>query len=96
MITSFGDKVTEDIYNGIKSKKANKFPKNFLGVTWRKLDMINSAHSIQDLSVPPGNKLKLLKGKMAGFYSIRINDQYRIIFQMKGSSSKKVRIVDYH
>ncbi len=96
MITGFGNKVTEDIYNGIHSKNARKFPQNLLPIAYRKLDMINSAHAINDLRFPPGNRLEPLKGNFAGFYSIRINDQYRIVFKLTGSHAEKVQIIDFH
>lgn len=62
----------------------------------RKLDLINAAHTPQDLKVPPGNKLEALKGDLAGFYSIRINDQFRIIFKFKDTHATQVQVVDYH
>ena len=96
MITSFGDRMTEDIYHGIHSKYARKFPRNLLSTAYRKLDMINSAQHINDLRIPPGNRLEALKGRLSGFYSIRINDQYRVVFKVQGSNSEKVQIVDYH
>ncbi len=96
MITSFGSKITEDIYHGIHSKDARKFPRKLLPVVYRKLDMINSAQNRNDLRIPPGNRLEALKGKLSGFYSIRINDQYRIVFTMKGSNAEAVEIIDYH
>ena len=80
-IYSFKDKITEDIFDGNDSKHARKIPKNNWQIAFRKLDMINSCHDIVDLKVPPGNRLKQLKGKLKGYYSIRINDQYRIIFE---------------
>jgi toxin HigB-1 len=96
MIINFGDKATEDLYNGTFSKDSRKIPNNITSVACRKLDMINSAQCLEDLKVPPGNRLELLKGDLAGYHSIRINDQYRIIFTMTGSNSFAVKIVDYH
>lgn len=58
--------------------------------------MLNAAHTIQDLKVPPGNRLENLKGDLAGFMSIRINDQFRIVFKFKDGVATQVRIVDYH
>jgi proteic killer suppression protein len=58
--------------------------------------MINAAHAIQDLRVPPGNKLEALKGDLAGFHSIRINDQFRIVFKFKDGQATDVQVVDYH
>jgi toxin HigB-1 len=96
MIMSFGDKATEDLYNGLNSKESRKIPSNILAVALRKLDMINAAHRPEDLKAPPGNRLEHLKGDRVGFYSIRINDQYRIIFRMTQSNASNVQILDYH
>ena len=96
MITSFGDQATEDLYNGVNSKESRKIPSNIVIVALRKLDMINSAHRPEDLKAPPGNRLEHLKGNRSGFYSIRINDQFRIIFTMAQSNAYTVQIVDYH
>ncbi|HMV34595.1 MAG TPA: type II toxin-antitoxin system RelE/ParE family toxin, partial [Turneriella sp.] len=81
MIGSFADEGTEDIYHGVRSKKAAKVPANIVSVALRKLDMINSATRLEDLRVPPNNRLEKLAGNLAGFYSIRINDQFRVIFR---------------
>ncbi len=58
--------------------------------------MINAAQHVNDLRTPPGNRLEALKGDLPGFHSIRINNQYRVIFKMQGSNAEKVQIVDYH
>ena len=96
MITSFGNRMTEDLFHGIQSKDARKFPRNLLSVAYRKLDMINAAQQVGDLRTPPGNRLEALKRDLSGLYSIRVNDQHRIIFKIKGSNAEKVQIVDYH
>ena len=96
MITSFKDKCTEDIYNGINSKDSRKIPVTIWKIAARKLDMINASHGLRDLLAPPGNKLEALKGQLAGFHSIRINDQYRIIFKWMKGNAESVKIVDYH
>lgn len=88
--------MTEDIFHGIHSKDARRFPRNLLSVVRRKLDMINAAQHVNDLRTPPGNRLEALKGDLPGFHSIRINNQYRVIFKMQGSNAEKVQIVDYH
>jgi len=62
----------------------------------RKLDMLQYAHVLDDLRSPPGNRLELLKGNLTGFYSIRVNDQWRIIFEWSHRGPEKVKIVDYH
>ena len=93
MIKSFGDKETEKIWNGIFSKK---LPNDIQPLARRKLRMINNAQDINDLRVPPGNRLEKLKGDMKEYHSIRINSQWRIIFKWKGSDAYEVQIVDYH
>jgi len=96
MIISFGDKATEDIYNGLNSKAARSISQIIWKIALRKMDMINAAHEMRDLSVPPANKPEKLKGKLNGYYSIRINDQYRIIFQWNSQNAENVTITDYH
>ena len=93
MIRSFDDKETESIWNGRLSRK---LPVEIQETARRKLRMINNAHTIDDLRIPPGNRLELLKGNISGLYSIRINNQWRIIFQWKNGEADYVRISDYH
>lgn len=93
MIKSFSDKSTEFLYiNG----KCQDFPPSIISVSLRKLDYLNAATSLDDLRVPPGNRLELLKGSLNNFYSIRINDQYRIIFNFIEGNAYDVKICDYH
>jgi len=96
MILSFRNQATEDIYHGSDSKAARSVPQGLWKVAVRKLDMINAAHVLGDLKVPPGNRLEALKGKWKGSHSIRINDQYRIVFLWTDGNAKDVGIVDYH
>ena len=93
MIKTFGDKETEKVWNGIYSKK---LPSEIQPIARRKLRMINNAQDINDLRVPPGNRLEKLKGDLSDFYSIRINNQWRIIFKWVGSDAYEVQIIDYH
>ena len=95
MILSFGDKETEKIFNGFVSKK---LPTNIQLNARKKLKLINFAKSLLDLSIPPGNMLKALKGKRIGEWSIRINNQWRIVFTPinGGTDYKNVSIIDYH
>ena len=65
-------------------------------VARRKLDMVNAAHALDDLKVPPGNRLEGLKGNLAGKHSIRINDQWRVVFRWQDGAAHEVRIADYH
>jgi len=93
MIKSFASKETEELYITGKSKI---FPASVSKVGLRKLDYLNAAHCLNDLKVPPGNRLKALKGRYAGKQSIRINDQYRIVFRFIDSDAYDVEITDYH
>ena len=96
MIINFADKTTEDLFNGVNSKVARRIPQIIWKVAVRKLDMINAAHDLKDLRVPPANRLELLKGKWSGYHSIRINDQFRIVFRWIDGNSHDVLITDYH
>ena len=97
MIESFADKATEDIFNGVNSTAARRLlPRELCRVAYRKLDQIDSATTLDDLRVPPGNRLEALKGERSGQHSIRINDQYRICFEWTLNGASGVEIVDYH
>lgn len=93
MIVSFGSKQTEQIWNGIRVKK---MPTEIQNVGRRKLRMLNNSQDIADLRIPPSNRLEKLTGNLSGFYSIRINKQWRIIFQWDNRYAIDVEIVDYH
>ncbi len=97
MIYSFANGATEDIYNGDNTKRARGIlPANLFGQARRKLDMINAAEEVKDLREPPGNRLEQLKGHLEGFYSIRINEQWRIVFRWTSKGAELVEIMDYH
>ncbi len=97
MIQSFKDAATEAIFNGKATKAALKTcPKVLWRVAIRKLDQLDSVISLDELSIPPGNKLKPLQADRFGQHSIRINDQYRICFTWTESGPTHVEIVDYH
>lgn len=97
MIQSFKDSRTEDIYNGIISKKALKLlPKLLWPVVYRKFYALDNAVSLKDLNSPPNNRLEALKGDRKGQYSIRINERYRICFSWTLKGPTSVEIVDYH
>lgn len=91
MIISFGSKETEKIWRG---EKIRKLPIEIQKVGRRKLRMLNNSQDINDLRIPPSNRLEKLKGK--DFYSIRVNDQWRIVFRWENNQSYNVEIVDYH
>ena len=97
MIVSFKDKATEDIFNGNTSKAARKAcPQSIWRVASRKLDQLDSVLSLDELKVPPGNRLELLSGDRKGRYSIRINGQFRICFIWGEVGPDEVEITDYH
>jgi proteic killer suppression protein len=93
MIKEFGDKETEKVWNGIRSKK---LPSEIQNVARRKLRMLNNAIDINDLRIPPANRLEKLKGDLSEFHSIRINNQWRIIFKWLINDAYEVKIVDSH
>ena len=97
MILSFKNVGTQDIFNGENTKSVRKTcPQTLFDVAFRKLDQIDSAVELNDLRVPPGNRLEALKGDRTGQHSIRINDQYRICFTWTNNGATEVEIVDYH
>lgn len=97
MIVSFKDKGTADVFDGEDSKEARKTcPPNLWAVAVRKLDQLNAAATLEDMRIPPGNRLEALKGARQGQHSIRINDQYRICFTWAAAGYEEVEIVDYH
>jgi toxin HigB-1 len=93
MIRSFKSKETERIFNRERSRR---LPSDIQQAALRKLRMLNRAVNLQDLRVPPNNRLEKLSGGRAGQYSIRVNDQWRICFEWKEGNADNVEIVDYH
>jgi len=93
MIVSFGDKETELIWQGERSKK---LPNQIQEIGRRKLRMLNNAIDLHDLRVPPVNRLEKLSGNWRAFHSIRINDQWRVIFKWSTGNASDVKIIDYH
>jgi proteic killer suppression protein len=91
MIVSFGSKETEKIWNG---EGVKKIPLEIQKIGRRKLRMLNNSQDIADLRIPPSNRLEKLKG--SDFYSIRINDQWRIVFLWDNGQASEVEIIDYH
>lgn len=97
MILSFGDSGTEDIFNGRDTKEARRTcPVSLWRTAAKKLEMLDSAESLGDLRIPPGNRLEKLKGDRAGQHSIRINEQFRVCFKWNEPGPDSVEIVDYH
>ena len=97
MILSFKNKGTEDIFNGKNTKKARKLcPQNLWPIASRKLDQLDSVIDINELKIPPGNRLEPLSGKRKNEHSLRINEQYRICFKWLMTGPESVEIADYH
>jgi proteic killer suppression protein len=95
MIVSFRGQLAEDLFFDRRTGVTRRFSDELRGVTQRKLQYLNAAGRLDDLRAPPGNRLEALKGKLAGFQSIRINDQWRIVFRWR-DGAHEVQIVDYH
>lgn len=93
MIQTFADRETEKIWNG---QRSTKLPNEIQETARRKLRMINNAQNINDLRIPPANRLEKLIGSLKGFYSVRINDRWRIVFKWHNTNAQMVQIVDYH
>lgn len=93
MIKSFASNETEELY---VTGRSRKFPSAVCNVGVRKLDYLNASARVDDLKAPPGNRLEQLKGDRKGFYSIRVNDQYRIVFRFEDGDAYDVEITDYH
>ena len=93
MIKSFKDRETQQIFTRQRSRR---LPPDIQQVALRKLRMLNNAHALNDLQVPPANRLEKLEGDRAGQYSIRINDRWRVCFAWRDGDAYDVEIVDYH
>lgn len=96
VIRSFADHTTRDLFDGTDSRAARRIPKVLWPVVRRKLDLLDSVTRVDALRVPPGNRLEALKGDRAGLFSIRVNDQYRIVFRFEGEHCYDARCEDYH
>jgi proteic killer suppression protein len=93
MIISFGNSETEKVWKGIRVKK---LPGEIQNIGRRKLRMLNNSINLTDLMIPPSNRLEKLAGNLKKYYSIRINDQWRIIFMWLDGNASAVEIIDYH
>ena len=96
MIESFGNRLTEDLFADRSSQQVRRFPSELRRTTRRKLLYLHDAGELRDLQLPPGNRLEALKGKWKGFHSIRINDQWRVVFRWKDGNAADVSVIDYH
>jgi len=93
MIASFGDRRTERLYDG---DRVRGFPADLVRVALRTLDMLHNARTLTDLRVPPGNRLEALRGNLDGLHSIRVNDQWRVVFRWRDGNAEDVRLMDCH
>jgi len=94
MIVSFADRATESLFH--TRQLPPRFPQGLVAPALRKLDMLDAAESLIDLRSPPGNRLERLKRRLAGKHSIRINDQWRLVFRWTDGDAYEVQVVDYH
>lgn len=94
MIVSFADRATELLYRTRQAPR--RFPHELVAAALRKLDMLDAADALIDLRSPPSNRLELLKGRLAGMHSVRINDQWRLVFRWTDGDAYKVQILDYY
>ena len=94
-LRSFGDRGTDEFFRTGKVPKKSKW-RQVAAIAARNLDMLHYAADLRDLRSPPGNRLEALKGDLKGYHSIRINDQWRIVFRWRDTGAEEVRIMDYH
>jgi proteic killer suppression protein len=96
MIVSFGDRATEDLYHNRPTSRARRFPRDIVDLALVKMDLLNAAVAVLDLRSPPGNRLESLRGDLKGHHSIRVNEQWRLVFRWEGNNAYDVRLMDYH
>jgi len=97
VIRSFADGATEDVFDGIDSRRARRAcPKALWPVARRKLTQLNRVRTLRELRIPPGNRLERLAGERAGQHSVRINEQYRVCFRWENGHADEVEVTDYH
>jgi proteic killer suppression protein len=96
LIVSFGDRATEDLYHNRPTSRARRFPSDIVNAALVKMDMLDAACAVVDLAAPPGNRLEALHGDLRGFYSIRVNSRWRLVFRWERGSAHDVRLTDYH
>ncbi len=96
MIRSFGNRLAEDVYDDRRSAAVRRLPPSLYEAARRKMLYLHEAEDLRDLRVPPGNRLEALKGRQKGSFSIRVNDQWRVVFRWSNGDAFDVSIVDYH
>ena len=96
MIETFGNALAEDLFDDRRTRATRTFPQELRRTARRKLLYLHDAAELEDLRTPPGNRLEKLRGEWKGFHSIRVNDQWRVVFRWQGANAFEVQIVDYH
>ena len=96
MVRSFKNKLAKDLFEDRSSTAAKRFPSDLKRIAQRKLQYLNAAMTLRDLLIPPGNKLEALKGERKGYHSIRIHDQWRVVFRWIENGATDVSVEDYH
>lgn len=96
MIRSFGDRRTDDLFHGRDTSRTRRLPVQVVERARVKLDMLHAAEALRDLRAPPGNRLEPLRGGWAGWSSIRVNEQWRLVFRWGDGDAHDVRLVDHH
>jgi proteic killer suppression protein len=96
VIVRFGNRLAEDLWDENISRTVRQFPPELRRAARRKLFYLNDAEQLKDLRAPPGNRLEALKGDWSGYHSIRINDQWRVVFRWESGKASDVRVLDYH
>lgn len=96
MIQSFGNRATDDLFHGRNTARVRRLPGDVVKRAVRKLDMVRAAAELEDLRAPPGNRLQALRGDRKGFHSVRVNDQWRIVFRWRDGNAWDVELTDYH
>jgi proteic killer suppression protein len=96
VIRTLADDTTADIWNGVNTKAARRISRDLWPVVQRKLDQIDAVMKLEDLRIPPGNRLHAITGDLRGLHAVRVNDQYRIVFRFDGADAFDVRCTDSH
>lgn len=96
MIATFGNVLAEDLFHDRRTRTTRAFPPELRRAARRKLLYLHDATDLRDLRLPPNNRLEALKGERKGFYSVRINDQWRLVFKWSGGRAYGVQVIDYH
>lgn len=96
MIETFGNSLAEDLFDDKRTRATRSFPPELRRAARRKLLYLHDAAEVGDLASPPGNRLERLKGRRKGLYSIRVNEQWRVVFRWSGGNAFEVQVVDYH